>query len=397
MGQDSTIPKSLQKNSYNSILRRILGKIPEGLKLIIVLFVLTRIVLTFVGIATRNYLITNYNDWYQWHYSKIEALDIWSVWDSGWYLDIANNGYSTVLHSDLPKMVVAGQANIGFFPMYPILIKAFGILLNNNYLGALLVSNLELIASAVFLYKLVLLNNDKSTATKAVIFLFIFPTSFVLSGIFSESTFLLLSILAFYFAKEKKWLASGISGLLLSLTRPTGVLCLLPIFYLYIKANNFKLKKNILYLLLYPLGLFIFFAFLYFLTGDFFAYIHSKDLFWGASSSNPIEVLMQLFIISSASRVIALFITAEVGLLILTFKKLPLEYSLFAFLFIVFTLVNGAQISVGIPRMSSAIFPFYISLAVLFKDNLAKNISFVFLLSIQLTFMAMWSVASLII
>src|SRR5437868_7459114 len=42
-------------------------------------------------------------------------INMWARWDGGWYLDIAQHGYS---------FVPAKQSNVVFFPLYPDLIRA---------------------------------------------------------------------------------------------------------------------------------------------------------------------------------------------------------------------------------------------------------------------------------
>ena len=43
-------------------------------------------------------------------------VNMWARWDSGWYLDIAEHGYS---------FVPGKQSNVAFFPLYPDLIRLF--------------------------------------------------------------------------------------------------------------------------------------------------------------------------------------------------------------------------------------------------------------------------------
>ncbi len=49
-------------------------------------------------------------------FSSIAPLNLWGNWDSGWYLQIANEGYK-------PNINQANQASIVFMPMYPLLVN----------------------------------------------------------------------------------------------------------------------------------------------------------------------------------------------------------------------------------------------------------------------------------
>jgi len=65
-------------------------KIPLIFILIIVLFIFSRLVLTAVGWSARMQAQPPVAP----RYLSESILDVWAVWDAGWYLDIAQNGYS---------------------------------------------------------------------------------------------------------------------------------------------------------------------------------------------------------------------------------------------------------------------------------------------------------------
>jgi len=384
-------------NQYLDGVLAIVKKIPREFWFIVCLFLITRSVLTFSGIFSRYIFSDTYNNWYEWRYDDRQWLDIWSVWDSGWYLDIAENGYSPVLNSDLPKKTVSGQSNIGFFPFYPILIKLTSYLTGDFHTSGILISNISLLVSGYFLYRVVSLDFKKDLAKRSVIFLFLFPTSFVLSGIFSESVFLLLSILIFYTAKKNMWFQSGILGLLLTITRPTGVLILVPIVYLYLVQNRFKINKSVLYFLFYPLGLMLFSVYLYLILGDFFAYFHSKTNYWGFVVSDPFSVIINFLTYSFNTAVIGVFIVLTLALIVFLFRKRYISYALFSLSIILIALLNGPESALGIPRMSCAVFPLYISLAMVSDNRVMRNIIPVASGVLQFVFMMFWSVGVLII
>ena len=58
-----------------------------------------------------------------WMLSPHFLIDIWTRWDSKWYLSIAENGYTPA--ADLSSTI----SNVAFFPLYPYLIKFFNLLL----------------------------------------------------------------------------------------------------------------------------------------------------------------------------------------------------------------------------------------------------------------------------
>jgi Gpi18-like mannosyltransferase len=199
---------------------------------ILVLFLVSRILLTAVGLGSTIYSSHNFN--YTggsfWKYSESKILDIWGIWDTGYYLDIAKRGYSTNLNFEFPvkppnnPAFAEHETNYAFFPLYSMLIKAVTFATKDYFVSGLLISNTLLLFSAFFLYKLTKVLFDSQTAKKSVYFLFLFPTSFVLSGVFTESTILFCLVLSCYLMERKKWLLSGVVAAFASLTKITGIL-----------------------------------------------------------------------------------------------------------------------------------------------------------------------------
>ncbi len=380
-------------------LYNLVKKIPYEYKLIFLAFFITRSILTVAGVHSRVSAPEPVRKWYVWNYSDNLWLDVWSVWDSGWYLDIAQNGYSTTLKSDLPKRICCGQNNFGFFPLYPLTIRLFGNIIGNYHTAGILLSNIFLIISSLILYKLVVRVQNKKTAILSVWVLFAFPTSIILSGIFSESLFLLLLLLCFYFALQGKWFASGISGYFLALTRPTGFLVIVPLAFEFFH-NNKKEAKSVLNLLLIPLGLLSFMLFTYFKTGDLLYYFHLKNLAWGYRMVNPIKTITDLLSLKSdVFVIIGTFVIVETVLVVLAATRKEFSFFILSIILISAALVNGTEVAVGIPRMSSVIFPVFLYIAkTISKINIyLKVFSILTLLSLEIVFMYYFSNGLLII
>lgn len=141
----------------------------------------------------------------------------WLNWDGWIYVDIAQHGYRAL-----------GQA--AFFPLYPLCIRLLAFCLGGHTaLVGLLVAN----ASSLGAYGLLLLVVEREAgpiaARRALLFLLCFPTAFFLAAAYSESLFLLLSLGAFYALRRHAWLAAGALAALATLTRPIGILLLLPL------------------------------------------------------------------------------------------------------------------------------------------------------------------------
>jgi hypothetical protein len=142
--------------------------------------------------------------------------------DAGWYFGIARNGY------DVSGAVGGGRSNIAFAPVYPLLIRYVGRLFGRApgdiYLGGILVSWLSFGLAMVALYDLAALDLPRHRAERAVLLTAIFPFSFFYGVVYTESTFLLFTVLSFYGFRARRWAAAGLCGAIATATRVTGIL-----------------------------------------------------------------------------------------------------------------------------------------------------------------------------
>ncbi len=224
-------------------MKELFKRIPFVFKYILLFFIATRLMLAVVGFSSQAFLYPFHGQKYDvWHYSQNKWLDIWGVWDTGWYLGIAKDWYSpTVGNANSP---VAGQANYAFFPLYPALIRGLHYIVSDYFIAALIISNLALLIGCYLIYKLVKLDYGEKTARRAIKYLLIYPVSFILSGAFSEASFLALILGAFYFAKTNRWFFAGLCGFFLSLTRSIGVFVIIPLLYIFLKNLSLRVPKG---------------------------------------------------------------------------------------------------------------------------------------------------------
>lgn len=369
---------------FNSSTPKIQWRIafPE-LKYILLLFLSTRIILTFVGVLSRIFLgpfhlFPEYSDKF-W-------LSIWGVWDTGYYLDIATNGYSATVNE-------GGYVNYVFFPLYPYLMKLLGSITHDFYISGIIISNICTLISCIFLYKLVILDETHDTALRSIKYLMLFPTSFILSGVFTESLFLALALSCFYFARKGNWFCVGAIGFWLSLTRSLGFFIILPMLYEYLKSK--PISKDLLYLLLIPSGLFVFMGYNYYLTGDLLAFSHAQSL-WGRQLMNPLSYLYQALSLSQNHQgygttqyfCIAIFTILLLLLFIAFYNRIRFSYLIFSIYSIVIPLSTGLA---SMPRFALVVFPFFILLSQLTKKYYIDNIATVSLALLQGFLMVFWT------
>jgi Gpi18-like mannosyltransferase len=188
-------------------------------------------------------------------------LGIWSRWDAAHYLKLAENGYTAV--GDDRFLIV-------FFPLYPALVAVFEIVLRDYLISAFFVSAVTSVALALAFRALVNLDHSEKTAQLAVLFLFIFPTSYFLHIPYTESLFLASTVGCFLAARKRFWLAAAALGAAACLTRVNGLI-LVPalafeVWEEYKETRCFN--KMWLWLLLIPAGFGLYLVLNYVVAGE---------------------------------------------------------------------------------------------------------------------------------
>ena len=197
-----------------------LKQIPKSAKTAFLVFVAAKLLVLALG-----YTVTILNGG--------SGLDMFSRWDASNYVSIAKNGYITT--GDETYYIV-------FFPLYPLLIRAFTWDFAYANLTALVIANVCSFIAALYLYKLAKLEFGDGEAVKAVLFLSVFPTAYFLSAPYTEGLFFALAIACFYYARLGRWAVAGLLGFFASLTRLAGLLATLLERHLRLGAFDLKIK-----------------------------------------------------------------------------------------------------------------------------------------------------------
>jgi hypothetical protein len=143
-------------------------------------------------------------------------LDAWFHGDSGWYYAIASDGYSYE-----PGV----QSSIAFFPAYPLLVHALGLLLGHDWSTAAGWVTLISAAGAVALFAdWVRSRMSPRAAVIAVVLLLIYPYSFFIYGSgYSDALFLLTALGSFALLERRHFVLAGLVGILATGGRPVGI------------------------------------------------------------------------------------------------------------------------------------------------------------------------------
>ena len=203
-------------------------------------------------------------------FSKIVPLSKWlyvfSGWDSAWYYAIAESWYP---HTLSPLWA--------FFPLYPALIRVVAYLGLSIPFASFCITQFSSLISIILFQMTAERYCMKWESASATLLYFALPPVFVFSAVsYSESVFLLFSLLAWYEHLAGRERIAGIAAAASSLARPYGFLVGLPLAFDYVKRRRYS---QLLYAAL-PLLIFLGWMFYSFvMTGDF-AVISSLHTYW---------------------------------------------------------------------------------------------------------------------
>ncbi len=237
--------------------------------------------------------------------SAVPTVLIWLPFllrvSSFWSVPLPQSGMETIVANyDGPLYMVAAktlynkaaiEANFQFplsaeyytahFPLFPLLIKFFGIAINYPY-AMLIATVLSSILATYFFMKLISQFVDRKDVIFMTFLFSIFPARWlIVRSTGSADPLFVASIIAslYYFRGRKYWLA-GLWGVIAQITKSPGILLFASytIYFIfdYFKNQKLSLKKYIPILLI-PVSLIVVFFFYKITQGDFWAYFHSGD------------------------------------------------------------------------------------------------------------------------
>lgn len=298
-------------------------------------------------------------------------FNVWVRWDGPHYIDIAQNGYQSF--GDQSLWIV-------FYPLYPFLIKLSNFLINDLAVSSVLVSFIFSFSASILLFELTLLDFSKKTATLAVWFLNIYPTSYFLQASYTESLFLTMSLASIYFVRKNQLVISAVAGLSSSLTRINGML-LIPLILMETK----KLTKSLPVIALILTGFVIYLMINYFYFGDLFYYIKPLTSFWykhfdwpwngifnGLQSiQNYTDEVLVTYFFEFVSIIFILILT------IFVYLQIRKSYAIYMLTNLV--LFTSTSFILSTPRYSIILFPIFIALAKIPNKKILILISFSFI------------------
>jgi hypothetical protein len=318
-------------------------------------------------------------------------------WDAAYYLTIATHGYGDI---NSPT-----DHRLAFFPLYPLLVKVVGVVMPVIVAGVLI----SIVALGFALYGVHRLSTLESaraaaaavrgrasqTAGLAVLLLAFSPMAVFFSADYTESLFMALAVGAFLCARNGRWMWAGIAGLLASATRSPGVVLLLPTLVLYLYGPRedrpadhaagdtlasrllprYRVRPDVLWLALIPLGLLAFFAGLELAGGHALSPLTTEHTAWERHGAFPFVVIWdaikQTIVEHHGNEVIQLFfllaaLIATVGVL----RRLPLAYGLWMIAALIPPLADPEpELLLSTSRFVAVLFPIAMWLALWLAEH----------------------------
>lgn len=307
-------------------------------------------------------------------------ISSWLIFDSTWFLRISQLGYFDI-------------KSTAFFPFWPLVIFNISKIIyfiDYRIVGLIVANVISLLVCWLF-YDIVKSDYNEKIAYRSLKYFLFFPMSFFLGTAYSEPLFLLMTLLGFYFLKRKDYFYSGVCILFASLTKPFGILLMIPlVIEVKLKTKKiFDFKRLFLFLSL--LGPVIYSLFLKISFDNPFIFLKAQNSpEWKAEIGigsfikfwSDIKLLLSFQLLEynyiDAIMTSGLFIFILV-VLILNRNKIKPALFIYSLIIILLTLFTNSLSSFS--RYALLIFPFFIILGIFGKNKqFDEFITIIFLL-----------------
>jgi Gpi18-like mannosyltransferase len=310
-------------------------------------------------------------------YQQNSFLEIWKRWDATHYLKIAETGYTAV--GDDRFLIV-------FFPLYPFLVRCASYLTGEYLLAGFLITGIASVAAGLLLRELVKLDHPERTARLAVLFLFIFPTSYFLHIPYTESLFLALVIGCSLAARKRFWLSASILGGLACMTRVNGLILVVALAFEVWEEyrETRKFNRSWLFLAIVPAGFGFYLLLNYFVTGSPTTFVTYQREHWYRYFRVPWEGIYEAYKFISNPKVVdaqmqgvqeVLFVLIGLAATIIGWSWLRNSYRVW--MVANWLMFVSTSFVLSVPRYTLTLFPLFILMAVAAKRSWSINVLFI--------------------
>jgi hypothetical protein len=251
-------------------------------------------------------------------------LDGWARWDASHYIAVARFGYGDA-ESPSP------HGGIGFFPLYPLLMRVVGFITGQGDSNAglavigLVISNLCFLA-AVWLFARIATESlpGIEQARWAGRLFVLAPFAFFGNAVYTESLFVLEVLGAIWFARGGKWWQAAVVAAFASATRLVGLAVIAGVLYAAWRARV-RLPTLVALAIVGASGFAAFLLYLWIRFDDALAYFETQEE-WG-DWSDHVWFYVELFVERPRDALQGdprhLVIIANVGLALICIALLP--------------------------------------------------------------------------
>ncbi|RPJ28072.1 MAG: hypothetical protein EHM33_05805 [Chloroflexi bacterium] len=279
-------------------------------------------------------------------------LAMWQRFDANWYISVAETGYGGIDGDD------------HFPPLFPVLIRLLKPLFGSAFLAGLFISHLATFYAIKLLYDTFQQWAGNPLAKRSTLFFLVYPTSFFLFSVYSESLFLVAVLLSFQQMRQRSWAWAGFWAFCAILTRLQGAALIIPMIYLMWQEGSFPRRPIHWFSLALPAmgGLFYLFLRSRQITGGAIPFVEAD---WHARLVPPWETYwyaIQTLLSGKFSFIDALnwsIVTLFMILLIAGWRRIPLEYNLYSAVTLLIILIRivETQPLISMSRYSLMFFP----------------------------------------
>jgi hypothetical protein len=298
------------------------------------------------------------------------------AWDGEWYLSVVRGGYPSHIPAGIDSAGRWDEARVGFFPLYPSLVRTVDVILPGDALLAALAVGLVLGAVVVFLVGgLAREWFGTETARRAMILTALLPGSVVLTLVYSEGLLIALAAGCLLALHRRHWWLAGTLAALATATRPNGIALVAACAVAAMEAIRLRREWRALAApLLAPLGLIAFHAYLRLHTGQDWVWFRVQAKVWeehytfGASTAWQVRNFVTQPGRSWEDLLATATVIAAIVLLGVAWR-LRISWPAFAYSGVVLALMVLPSTVTARPRFLFTAFPLIIALAQWWPDE----------------------------
>jgi hypothetical protein len=248
-------------------------------------------------------------------------------WDSKWYLMIAAKGY---VHAIPPGRGNPAQSDLGFFPLMPLFIRGVHVVTGFGFsVAGIITSTLIGLLAAIAVWWFLADVYGRGGADRGTALIFLSPGAFVLSMVYSEGAIILFVACSLLALRRHRWLLAGLCAAIATSADPVGCAAIVPCAVAATMALRTRGEWRALVApLVAPLGVAIFFLYLWRHTGSPLTWFRAQRAGWqggvfGDGVPNSIRQFANHGLHDVNSSVKVMSALAAIGLVTYFFKAHP--------------------------------------------------------------------------